>query len=73
MRVARLGTGREKKGKGNVNAGKFETAVEVSWVLELGRGDSKPAGFGFFFLAVGPTDSGMGARWPPGLPFGRHD
>ena len=45
---ARLGTGREKKGKGNVNAGKFETAVEVSWVLELGRGDSKPVGLCLF-------------------------
>ena len=46
---ARLGTGREKKGKGNVNAGKFETAVEVSWVLELGRGDSKPVGLWALF------------------------
>jgi hypothetical protein len=31
---ARLGTG-ERKGKGNVNAGKFETAVELSWVGAL--------------------------------------
>ena len=41
--------GERRRGKANVNARKFETAVEVSWVLELGRGDSKPVGLWALF------------------------